>query len=341
MSHGITATDHMFSVRETPWHGLGEVLTDYPTREEAQRIAHPWEPIAAPVYRKVPFISEDGALGERFEEIDGFKAVEHSDNGETLSIMPDTRGLITNSEMWDVAEAVGKVGTDTFIETAGSLNGGRQTWILLTLAEPIHIKGDPNGGTVCRLALQNSNDGSGSFRGQGINTRVVCQNTSLAGDAEAKRNGFEFAFRHSTNVAEKIKEAMAAVAEWRAGTVAWQHAMDHLAATPVTASQRELFVQKFQPLPKVPDHMITDRVRGNVEKARAELRSIFDGPTQEGISLTSFGLFQAGIEWSQHYRPVKGTSDRARMENHFKRHIMTDGGLRKSILALAQEVVHA
>src|SRR3546814_7667054 len=42
--HEITSTDNMFSVREMPWHGLGKVLSEYPTREEAKSIAHPWEP---------------------------------------------------------------------------------------------------------------------------------------------------------------------------------------------------------------------------------------------------------------------------------------------------------
>ena len=30
MSHGITNNDHMFSVRQMPWHRLGVVLEHYP-----------------------------------------------------------------------------------------------------------------------------------------------------------------------------------------------------------------------------------------------------------------------------------------------------------------------
>jgi hypothetical protein len=30
MSHGITSSDSMFSVRQLPWHGLGAVLDTYP-----------------------------------------------------------------------------------------------------------------------------------------------------------------------------------------------------------------------------------------------------------------------------------------------------------------------
>src|SRR5581483_4663593 len=30
MSHGITSSDQMFSVRKVPWRGLGAVLAEYP-----------------------------------------------------------------------------------------------------------------------------------------------------------------------------------------------------------------------------------------------------------------------------------------------------------------------
>ena len=30
MSHGLTSTDSMMSVREVPWHGLGAVLPERP-----------------------------------------------------------------------------------------------------------------------------------------------------------------------------------------------------------------------------------------------------------------------------------------------------------------------
>jgi hypothetical protein len=39
MAHEITATDTMFSVGTTPWHGLGTVLDSPPTVAEALRLA--------------------------------------------------------------------------------------------------------------------------------------------------------------------------------------------------------------------------------------------------------------------------------------------------------------
>src|SRR3546814_12257256 len=63
MAHEITATDNLFSVREMPWHGLGTVLSEYPTRDEAKAIAHNWEPVTAPTYRAVPGFTA-GVLAE-------------------------------------------------------------------------------------------------------------------------------------------------------------------------------------------------------------------------------------------------------------------------------------
>lgn len=344
MGHNITDTDKTFSVREMPWMGLLDgrvtVLEDNPTREQAQALVHPWEPVEMPVYREVPVIAEDGTLSTRFEKVEGFKSLERSDNGHVLDITPESFGVVTNNDLWDVVEAVGSIGKDIAIETGGSLEGGRKVWALLRMAEPIHIKGDPNGATLPLLAFQNSHAaGVMAFRAQALNTRIVCANTSAAADAEAKRHGYQFTFKHSKNVGERIEDAKAAVGMWREGITVWQNAMEVLAATRITAEQREEFVQRFQPMP--PNHLITDRVRNNVEKARQELRVVLESETCDAIKDNAFGLFQAGIEWSQHVRKVKGKDEGTRMESYFKRSMFSDSGLRKATLDLAREVAHA
>ena len=343
MAHEISATDKTFSVREMPWMGLLDgqvhVLEDNPTRAEAQALVHPWEPVETEVYRRVPAIAADGSLSESYETIPGSKGIERSDNGEVLGVVNESFGIVTNTEMWDVVEAVGKIGTDIEIETGGSLDGGRKVWALLKMAEPLEIKGDPNGKTVALLAFQNGHAGTAAFRAQAINTRIVCANTSAAADAEAKRHGYEFQFKHSKGVKSRIEDAKAAVSMWREGVHVWQTAMEALQEVRVTSDQRTIFVEQFQPMP--PSHLITDRVRGNVEKARGELLSILNGPTSADIDHTAYGLYMAGIEWSQHYRAVKGKDERSRMESHFKRNMLSDDGLRRSTLSLAREVAHA
>lgn len=334
MSHEITSTDNMISVREMPWHGLGEVWDDHPTRREAQIAVHNWEPVERPVYVQEPQINLDGTISTEFVEVADSKAIQRSDNGDTLGVVSESLGIITNEEMWDVVEAVGSLGTDIEIETAGSLDGGRKVWALLRMVEPLMIKGDPNGGTVAYLAFQNGHVGNGAFRAQAVNTRIVCANTSAAADVESRKHGYEFTFRHTSKVRDRLEEAKAAVGMWREGAQAWQHAMEHLVTTYVTDEGVEEFVRRFQPMP--PRHLITDRVANNVETARDQLREILASQTGEGIRNTAYGLAQAGIEWAHHVRSTKGRDNRSRMESRFKRAMLTTDSFGRDVIELAK-----
>lgn len=338
MGHQLTATDNMFSVREMPWHKLVDPLPDYPTREDAQKLAHPWEPIEVPVYRAVPQIV-DGQPITTYEPIPGSKGIERSDNGDHLGVVNESLGIVTNNELWDVAEAVENADGEVMYETAGSLDGGRRVWILLRLREPLQIVGDPNGDVLPFFALQNNHDGAGSFRGQSVNTRIVCANTSRAADAEAKSRGTEFVFRHTSRVGERVEEAKAALAMWREGVSMWQNAMQHLITVNVTPEQVERFITEFHPAPPV--SQTSKRVQNNVERARGELRSILTGETCADVAHTAYGLAQAGMEWSQHYRRTKGSTEQARMESHFKRAMLTTDRIGADTIKLALEVAHA
>lgn len=187
MGHGITSTDSLFSVRTTPWHKLGAVLGEYPTRQQAQQIAHPWEVVQEPIYRMVPVIhthTEDcygrcnyasGELVETYELIEGFTANVRSDDAGTLGIVTDSFEPVTNGTLYDIAEAIeGEGKGEVMFETAGSLNGGAKVWVLVRLREPLIVPGDPHGGVIPYYALQNAHDGSASLRGQSTLTRIVC-----------------------------------------------------------------------------------------------------------------------------------------------------------------------
>lgn len=299
MSHNITSTDGVFSVREPMWHGLGTVLSEYPTREEAQKIAHPWNPTTEPLYRAVPVVV-DGEPTTQYVEVEDAKAVVRDDNDVYLGTISKTLEPVSNDEMYDIAEAIQKGGSDVLFETGGSLYGGQKVWLLLRLAEPITIKGDPNGTTLPYFALQNDNTGKGAFKGQGIQTRIVCANTSKMADLEAEERGTEFTFWHTASVHDRIEQAKEALTGWRESVVSYNRLMDHLLTVKVTRKQRELFVTEFVPMPA--GNVISDRVVNNIETAREQIRDILAGPTSEGIDLTAYGLVQAAIEYGQHVR---------------------------------------
>lgn len=338
MAHNITENDTVISVRDAGWHGLAKVLDDYVTPEKARELAFDWEPVTTPLYRAVPFISEAGEPVTTYEQVPGIQGVERSDTGEFFGSVGQDYVHATNKELAEVAEAVEGLATgEVRVETAGSLKGGRKVWMLLRLNDPISVKGDPHGDTIPYFALQNNHDGCGSFRGQALFTRVICDNTAQAADLEAQRRGTEFTFRHTSGLKDRIEEAKAAISGWRASIEAWNILMAQMMDVTVTRAQRDLFIEKFIPMP-VTANLISGRVLTNIENARAEFTGILNGVTSEGISHTGYGLVQASIEFQQHVRGVRADTDLGRAESRFKRAYLDRDSLTTVAVNLARQV---
>jgi phage/plasmid-like protein (TIGR03299 family) len=347
MSHNITSTDTVISVRDAGWHGLATVKEDYVTPEEARKEAFNWEPIPTPLYRAVPdFDAETGEPYTRYEEIEGTVGVERSDNGEFFGAVSTEFGETLkdtgNKALTEVAESIeGIAAGEVRVETAGSLKGGRKVWMLLRLAEPITVVGDPHGATLPYYALQTNHDGYGSFRGQALFTRIICDNTSQAADLEAQSRGTEFVFRHTSGIKDRIEEAKQALAGWRENIDNWNRLMEQLIEIPVTPAQRDEFVERFIPAP-VSTKTVSQRVLTNIETARGELSHLLvKSVTTEGINDTAYGLVQAAVEFQQHVRGVRGANDLARAESRFKRAYLDRDNLTTVAVELAKEVALA
>src|SRR5215204_49388 len=101
MPAGITERDGFFTVRGPAWHDLegSHDLAEYPTRREAQEIAHNWEPVPEPVYRKVVYAPPYGPSREVFQEIPDQVLQARSDDGHPLGVVTTTFTPVTNSEM--------------------------------------------------------------------------------------------------------------------------------------------------------------------------------------------------------------------------------------------------
>lgn len=327
--HELTNSDGMFTVRQAAWHGLGTVFEDYPNRETAQALAHPWEPVQEPLYRKHTLVTPDGEEHISHTEVDGWLANVRNDNSVALGVVPKSYNLVSNNTLWDVAEALESSGTDVMYETGGSLRGGAMVWCLVRLKEPLLVKGDKRGETIPYFALQNSHDGSGAFRGQATMTRIVCANTSRVADMEAKARGTEFTFRHSKNVGDRIAEAQEALGGWRQSLTDWQASMEELLGLKVTQGATAKFLHRFIPMP--PKNLISDLVEQNVLKARDQWKECYNGITGEGIDGTAYGLVQASTEYQEWYRRANNA------ESRFRRSFLTKNAIVASAVELAKQ----
>ena len=339
MAHNITETDTVISVRDAGWHGLAQVLDDHVTPETARQMAFDWEPVTMPLYRAVPVVGDDGSLSTTYEEVPGIKGVERSDNGEFFGSVGEDYVHATNKEMTEIAESIeGISSNEVKVETAGSLKGGRKVWMLLSLAEPLEVKGDPHGLTKPFFALQNNHDGYGSFRGQALFTRIICDNTAQAADLEARAANHEFTFRHTAGLKDRIEEAKKAVAMWRESVKNWQLLMDELVSLKVNEDQKQAFMDQFIPMP-VSTATVSARVLTNIDNARGEFNAIMNGITSEGVDDTAYGLVQAAIEFNQHVRGTRGKNALAKQESKFKRAYLDRDRQLALAIDLAREVV--
>lgn len=334
MSHQITDTDKMFTYRQPTWHGLGVVLDEYPTRAEAQKMVHDWEPIPEPIYRATPVIGDDGSLTTGYEVIPDKLEYRRSDNGQHLSVNNASFAPVTNEELWDIGEAIqGGPGTDVMFETGGSLKGGALVWLMIRLADPIQIKGDPSAQLPFYL-LQNGHDGMTSFKGSATNVRVECANTVRMADIDSKTRGTEFSFRHTVNVGDRVEEARKALAGWRESIDEFKMLAELMLAEKVGRQGELQFLERFIPAPA--STLTSDRVKHNIEEARGQFMSVYNGPTNQGITGTSWGLFQAASEWSEHIRRAKGNQHEAR----FKRALLTPNLVMTAAKTFALEAAH-
>jgi phage/plasmid-like protein (TIGR03299 family) len=275
-------------------------------------------------------VVEAGEVSSRFEKVESHVNVTRSDTGASLGVVTNTYEPIGNSEMYDIAEALENGNPDSVrYETGGSLKGGAKVWLLMRLQEPLLVKGDPQGETIPYFALQNAHDGSGACRGQGLNTRIVCDNTSQMADMDAKARGTEFMFRHVSGVQDRIDQAREALAGWRDSIEDWQRLNDHLIGVSINDTQRRAFVNQFVPMP--PEHAISDFVVRNVELARESINTILDSQTCDGINNTAYGLVQASVEYNSHVRRA------ANKETRFKRAYLDRSRVTADAVKLAQE----
>lgn len=320
--------DQGFFVREPAWHGLGIFLDDYPTRDEAQRLAgHDFQVIERPVLVQgntstIPAV--------------GFKALVKSGSTDVLNVVKDSYEVIQNHAAYDIAELLFEQGFG--YETGITLDGGRQCAITLALNEPIQIPGDDSI-VVPYGCLSWTHDGSGSLKVRSGTIRQVCANTVAASEAEGKKLGTDFTFRHTKNVADRIADARDAIKGTRAALDVYRQVATELGELHFTPAQRDLFVSeivgdKGQLLSLSPT--TSARVKNNIDAEKQKVASLFFGPTiPEAHQLTGYGLWLAGGEYFDHLRNYRS------QDSYVRRTLLSDNPAKASLTKTIRELVSA
>ncbi len=287
----------MYSTREKPWHGLGTVVKEAPTSEEALRLAGlDWNVVQEPIY--TPFR----------EKIDGFKANVRDSDRKVLGVVSDRYKVVQNVEAFNFTDEL--LGQGVRYETAGSLSGGKRVWLLARLPREYIIAGER---ISPYLVFSNTHDGSGSVKVAVTPVRVVCNNTlNLALDT-AQRS---FSMIHTGKIADKIQEA-------RDTLFMAERYMDHLGGEfeelrrqKVTDEQVREYIELLLPMEK----NTTRTQEKNVLRLREDLaKRYYEAPDLKKVGNNAYRFINAVSDFATHADPLRRTANYN--ENLFSRTI--------------------
>jgi len=294
--------DTGFSVRQPMWHGLGNVLDDYPEDwDDARRLADAadWA------------VNDEATAWVAMEDtevlvpVDGHKAIVRDDTGMVLATPSDSYELIYHHQMGELLEAYTqawrKAGADVKFETAGSVRDGRAVWALVWLDEPYHAPGDDSP-TYPFAALLNAHDGSAACKLLPTQVRVVCWNTWNAASMAGDRTGHQVVIRHTGNVADRLEQAKAGLAAMRDEAKEWQLLAEDLAGININDAVVRTFLDEFIPVPEG----ASERTRNSRQERQATFRKLYDeSPTVAPLPDTAYKLVQAAGEYLDHLRPFR------------------------------------
>jgi len=209
MAHEIDKSNNrnnMAFVGETPWHGLGQQLSEEASIDVwKQEAGMEWEAIATPVRYGVPTDT-----GEELLTFDGRVVIRRSDTRAPLSIVSNRYKIFQPGQVLeffrDLTEQYGFK-----METAGCLLGGTKVWGLAKVDDNIDLGGD----VVKRyLLVATSYDASTPTIVKQTSVRVVCNNTLEVGLTSHTGKAFD-SIAHNTFVdTDAIKTKMVLDDNW-------------------------------------------------------------------------------------------------------------------------------
>ena len=283
MSAGIMENDWMMSGNGVrPWHGIGTVVEDAPTSDEAIKIAKlDWKIEQFPVY------ANGNVIPEHFANV-------RMDTNEALGIVKSRYRILQNDEAFSFVDGiVGNNEVECRYETAGSLFNGRKIFLLVKLPN-IDLLGDD---IENYLFFTNSHDGTSALTAGISNVRVVCNNTLQMALKGAKRT---WSCRHTINIEDRKKEAQESLGLAVKYLDTMQDTAEQMAWKKVDA---ELFFRNL--FEKNPTNLSDKNKKKTIESIYNIYNSKDDLANFKG---TAWGVYNAVADFVSNSEPLRNTS---------------------------------
>ena len=297
MAHLI---EQMAYVGATPWHGLGNRLTEKQPLEVWQREAGMnWQIQDSPVHFKAEAAGHLGSIHTFPEQ----KVLYRSDTKAPLSVVSHRYQVVQPRQVLefyrDLTEFSGYE-----LETAGVLKGGRKFWALAKTGQTSSLK--DNDQVDGYLLLATSCDGTLATTATPTTVRVMCNNT-----LSISLNGATHAIKvpHSTRFDPRIvkKQLGIAVSQWDE----FMYRMRTLAERKVQTKEALSFFMDV--LCDTSAHAPIPEVLPN-KRAMEKVQSLYEGKGRGADLLsargTAWGLLNAVTEYVDHERRARSSEYR-------------------------------
>ncbi len=211
MAHNInynelTSKHSFFSVKEKAWHGLGQIVSDYPTSAEAIKHAG-----LDYLVEKRPLFTYDNENFKGNEDTDiiipeievpNYYATMRTDTEDVLGVVGREYHVVQNTDAFSFFDSIVGGGHGILYETAGALGKGERIFITAKLPDYIRVGFDDL--IEKYLFLTTSHDGSGSIIAAFTPIRIVCNNT-LHSALNNMSNCIKI--RHTESAKDKLTQA--------------------------------------------------------------------------------------------------------------------------------------
>lgn len=189
-----TLDPQVFQNRTTPWHGLGTVVRNSPTAEDAIQRAHlDWE------VEKRDVIVNGEPLQHKV-------ALCRNTDNEFYEIVSPSYNILQNRTAFKIADEIIRIADEeVHYETAGSLFKGKKVFLTCEFGQERQIVGDS---FKTYLLLSNTHNGRSAVHMAITPVRVACWNTIRAALSRAQAH---YAVPHYSTMQERVAYATAAL----------------------------------------------------------------------------------------------------------------------------------
>ena len=277
----------MFSTRVKPWHGIGTVVAECPNSKEAIELAGlDWK------------VEQKDIFTEGGIPVSGYKANVRDSDQSVLGVVSDRYQVVQNEEAFAFTDEL--LGEGVRYETAGSLQGGRRTFILAKLPQRFIIAGDE---IMPYFVVMNSHDAGCSIKAAMTPVRVVCQNTLNLALRTAKR---VWMTKHTSNIMDRIDDARMTLQFAERYMKEMGKSVDELSRKRLTDKKVMEYMSEFFP---VTEDMTDAQKKNNLILLNDMKARYFDAPDLKGMDKNGYRFVNAVADFATHAEPIRRTKN--------------------------------